>query len=188
MHKQLVMIGLIWMTLSAPLNGAQEAAPQPAQKITDKLKADADKLKPLVKAELAKNFLAATAQLQEPAARKVYRSNDKTRAISQREFETLSAEQQAEFTLRDCPPEFYFETAYGSPLVYARVLELASPLVELKPGMKALDFGCGTIGQLQLLANCGFKAHGVDVEPVLGALYCEPGDSGPIGSGTVTLH
>jgi SAM-dependent methyltransferase len=188
MRKALVVFGLAWLVVFPTWGWSQDVPNQTNLRITDKLKSDAEKLKPLVKTELAKNFLAATAQLQEPAARRVYRSNDKTRAISQREFETLSAEQQAEFTLRDCPPEFYYETAYGSPLVYARVLDLASPLVELKPGMKALDYGCGTIGQLQLLANCGFKAHGVDVEPVLGALYCEPGDGGPIGSGTVTLH
>jgi len=188
MRKQIVMFGLSLLTLFSSLGWAQETSAPSAPKITDKLKADAVKLQPLIESELAKNFLAATAQLREPSARKVYRSSDKSRAISQREFETLSTEQQAEFTLRDCPPEFYYETAYGSPLVYARVLELASPHVALQPGMKTLDFGCGTIGQLQLLANCGFNAHGVDVEPVLGALYSEPGDTGAIGSGSVTLH
>lgn len=167
---------------------SQDVPIQTNLRITDKLKADADKLKPLVKTELAINFLAATAQLQEPSTRKVYRSKDKTRAVPQREFEALSPEQQAEFTLRECPAEFYYETAYGSPLVYSRVLELASAHLTPRPGMKTLDFGCGTIGQLQLLAHCGFKAHGVDVEPVLGALYSEPGDTGAIGGGSVTLH
>jgi len=188
MRKQFVMLGLVSLTLFSSFSLAQDALSPPAPKITVKLKADAEKIQPLVKSELAKNFLTATAKLQEPSARKVYRSKDKSRAIPQRAYESLSAEQQAEFTLRDCPPEFYYETAYGSPLVYSRVLDLASQHLTPQPGMKILDFGFGTIGQLQLMAHCGFNAHGVDVEPVFGALYSEPGDTGAIGSGSVNLH
>ncbi|MFO0528346.1 MAG: class I SAM-dependent methyltransferase [Planctomycetota bacterium] len=188
MRNQIARLGLAWLMAICSLGGAKEVQPEPLPRITDKLRADAEKLQPLVKTELAKNFLSATARLAEPSARKVYRSNDKKRAISQQAFESLSPEQQAEFTLRDCPPEFYYETSYGSPLVYSRVLELASPHLRTRAGMKLLDFGCGTIGQLHLLAHCGFNAHGVDVEPVFEALYSQPGDTGAVGSGSVTLH
>jgi hypothetical protein len=178
---------------AAAAQGAASAGPAPpAPRITDKLERDAAALEPLVKAGLAKRFLAATARLVEPSARTVYRNRDKGLALSRREYEARSAampaDERASFTPREFPPAFYYETAYGSPLVYARVLDLAAPHLSLDARPKLLDFGYGTIGQLQLLAHCGFDAHGVDVEPVFPALYSEPGDTGAIGTGSVTIH
>jgi SAM-dependent methyltransferase len=68
------------------------------------------------------------------------------------------------------------------------VLDLAAPHLVRDPKPKVLDYGCGTIGQLQLLAHCGFDAHGVDVEPLFAALYSEPGDTGVMGDGSVSIH
>lgn len=188
MHAPMFRLGLVWLLASCCGVLAQEAEPNPPLRITDKLKADAEKLQPLLKSGLALDFLAATAQLTEPTARQVYRRTDRSEAVSPRVYQTLSPEQQSEFEVRDCPPEFYYETTYGSPLVYSRVLELASPHLAPRPGMKILDFGFGTIGQLHLLAVCGFDAHGVDVDPLLEVLYSEPGDTGKIGSGKVSIH
>jgi len=47
-------------------------------------------------------------------------------------------------------------------------------------GRRIADFGCGMIGQLRLLALLGADAMGIDVDPVLRALYSEPGDLGPV--------
>jgi hypothetical protein len=154
------------------------------------MKADAAKLSPLVTSELAKEFLAATAKLTEPAPRTVYRNREKGIALSKRAYDALPAEEKAALTPRECPPNFYYETGYGSPLVYARVLDLAAPHItrgaKLPP--RVLDFGYGTIGQLHLLARCGFDAHGVDVEPMFPALYSEPGDTGAMGTGSASIH
>lgn len=188
MWKPGLINGFICLAFGCSFGWSQEAEPAAKRLITEKLKSDAALVRPLVKTDLALQFLAATDRLSEPSARKVYRSGDRSRAVSQRDYEALSKEQQAEYTLRDCPPEFYYETAYGSPLVYSRVLELAAPQLSPRPGMKVLDFGFGTIGQLQLLAHCGFEMHGVDVEPLWAALYSEPGDTGSVGSGSVTIH
>lgn len=188
MREHIFRLGLVWVLAICSGALAQEAEPKASLRITDRLQADAEKLQPLVRSELAQRFLSATAQLSEPEPRKVYRTNDKSRAITQRVHAGLSPDQQAEYTLRDCPPEFYYETAYGSPLVYSRVLDLASPHLAPQPGMKILDFGFGTIGQLHLLAACGFDARGVDVDPLLEALYGEPGDTGAFGSGKVSIH
>jgi SAM-dependent methyltransferase len=38
------------------------------------------------------------------------------------------------------------------------------------------------------MALMGADARGIEVEPLLAALYSEPGDTGPLGSGTVHVH
>jgi len=55
------------------------------------------------------------------------------------------------------------------------------------------DFGYGTVGHIRLLASLGCDAHGVDVEPVFGPLYSQPGDQGVFRAWTatrrrITLH
>ncbi len=58
-----------------------------------------------------------------------------------------------------------------------RALELlAGNGMDAVAGKRVADFGCGMIGQLQLLALIGADATGIDVDPVLRALYAEPGD------------
>ena len=164
-----------------------ESVPAPTP-VTDKMEADAKTLAPAVKAELAKSFLAAATELAEPRARTIYRDREKGIAVSKRAYEAMGAEERATLVPQEFPPDFYFDTAYGSPLVYARVLDLAAPHLALGKRARILDFGYGTIGQLQLLAHCGFDAHGVDVQPVFPAYYSEPGDTGAIGTGSVAIH
>ena len=96
---------------------------------------------------------------------------------------------------KKCDAEFYYYTGYGSPLVYARVVDLLGKAgVGSLAGKKLLDFGYGTVGHVRLLASMGCDAHGVDVEPVFHALYSRPGDQGEVlavGSapdGKITLH
>jgi len=178
---------------SAKPADAPPPAPAPAPTtVTDRLKRDAAKLEAIVATDLAKRFLAATAMLAEPSVRVVYRNRERGVALSKRAFDALPAEEKPSFTPREFPPDFYYDTAYGSPLVFARVLDLAAPHVRLggkgAPPPRLLDFGYGTIGQLHLLAHCGFDAHGVDVEPALHALYGEPGDTGAMGTGSAEIH
>lgn len=184
------------LSLSVLLAGAPvasqstaQAEPAPAsERVTDKMKRDAVAIESIVKADLAKAFLAATSKLVEPETRTVFRNREKGLAVSKRAYEAMGAEEKASFTPREFPPAFYYETGYGSPLVYSRVLDLAAPHFTRGERPKLLDFGYGTIGQLQLLAHCGFDAHGVDVEPVFPALYSEPGDTGAMGSGSASIH
>ncbi|MFN9717574.1 MAG: hypothetical protein ACK58L_02705 [Planctomycetota bacterium] len=166
----------------------QETDPAPSERVIDRLQKDAAQVASLVRSPLAKDFLEATTMLKEPTVRVVYRNADKTKAMTSRAYDELPADQQKGWTAREFPPEFYFETAYGSPLVYTRLLDLLQPHWTSGQPRKLLDFGYGTIGHLQLLAHCGFDAHGVDVEPVFQPLYSEPGDTGAIGSGKVTIH
>jgi hypothetical protein len=162
-----------------------------APSVTERMKMGAAALAPTVTSDMAKSFLRATAKLSDPGTRTVYRNREKGVAVSARAHDAMSAEQREGFAARECTPDFYFETGYGSPLVYVRALDLAAPhLPSAQPGAKPklLDFGYGSIGHLQLLAHCGFDAYGVDVEPLFPALYSEPGDTGSIGTGSVSIH
>src|SRR5262249_53062441 len=47
---------------------------------------------------------------------------------------------------------------------------------------RILDFGYGTIGHLRLLAGLGAEVTGVDVDPMLRALYSAPEDQGIVKS------
>lgn len=144
--------------------------------VLDELRDEADALRALVKSDLAKAFLDGVRGLAEPEEIVVYRSKD-GRTITTAEFEALPADQKEAFTKRILAPRFYYHTAYGTPLMYARPLDvLAGKLPEewggaSLRGKRVLDFGFGTIGHLRLLASLGADATGVDVEPLFKALY-----------------
>ena len=88
-------------------------------------------------------------------------------------------------------PQFYYYTGYGSPLIYARPLDLVAQRAGWSAsdglkGKRILDFGYGLIGHLRLLALRGADVTGMEVEPMLRALYSEPGDTGRIDGGEGT--
>lgn len=183
---------------------APKAAP-PAQRldrtIVESLTQDAANVTPLVTsgAAIARAWLDAAKDLPLPTARVVYRSKDKASAISGEAFDKLPDDQRNAYTRREYPPEFYYLTGYGSPIMYARPLDLYAQAAkpESLANLKIVDFGYGTIAPLRQLASLGAHAHGIDVEPLFAALYSQPTDTGPIppahnstakSPGTITLH
>lgn len=163
---------------------AQEAAPPP---ILEQLKSEAAAMMPLVESAPAKDFLGAAGSLPRIEARTIYRGKDG--AITAAEFAGLAPEKQAlwkKFVLDD---RFYWTTRYGSPLAFTRTVELAAQNGFAGfANARVADFGFGSVGQLRLMAGLGAHAAGIEVDPVLKALYSEPGDTGAIGPGHVSLH
>ncbi len=158
-----------------------------AQAVLAGIRADAAALAPLVASPLAREFLAASAGLPAVPARAIWRTADRMRCWSQASLDALDpAERQAlqgdggaglERVALDA--EFYYTTRYGSPLAYARPLDIAAQAgLSDVSGRRVLDFGYGGIGQLRLLASLGADAVGIEVDPLLAALYSEPGDQG----------
>ena len=81
---------------------------------------------------------------------------------------------------------FYY-ARYGSPLAYARALDLAvTSGFEPATGAKIFDFGYGSIGHLRMLALMGHHCVGVDVAPFLKRMYANA--SGPLGDGSVFVY
>lgn len=149
------------------------AAPKP---VVEKLVAEAEKLRPLVKTDAARAFLGETAGLPEPKAVTIYRNREKGLAISADEWATLPKQEQETFKPRECPPGFFYSTGYGSPLVYVRLLDLVAEHDSswaTPKGKRVLDFGYGSIGQLKLLSMMGVGAAGIEVEPLFTVLYRE---------------
>ncbi len=152
------------------------------------LQAEAKALAPLVKSQLARDFLAMAARLPSVSPRTVYRDSARTHAWSQRDAEALPDSVRAKLVPRTLDERFYYDTRYGTPLAYVRALDLLGQrgLKDVK-ARRIADFGCGMLGQLRLLAELGAQTVGVDVDPLLPALYSEPGDQGNVGQGSVRL-
>ncbi len=155
------------------------------------LRLEAKDAEPLVTTAFAKRFLAATEKLPPVKTRKLYHTKDKKRFYSQKEHDGLDAAAKAELTMIEIDEEIYYNTKFGSPISYVRALDLLAKdkLIPEQNG-KVLDFGYGYIGHLKLLATLGYDTTGVDVDPMLRALYSEPGDQGPMagpGGGAVRL-
>jgi SAM-dependent methyltransferase len=122
-------------------------------------------------------------------------------ALTKEQYEALAEDKRATYKAIELDEEYYFYTRFGSPLAYARPLDIIAKSFGCKDmcliKKKILDFGYGSIGHLRLLANNGARVTGVDVDPILAALYSKPGDTGSIAgvgvsenkppAGTLTL-
>ena len=132
--------------------------------IVAKIAADADRVSATVQNDWVKKWLATASRLP-PVEPKQIKVNDK--AV-------------------DVDESLFYYSRYGSPLAYARALDLACQAgFEPKPGSRFFDFGYGSIGPLRMFALNGYHAIGVDVAPLLKAMYSDA--SGPLGDGSVQV-
>jgi hypothetical protein len=135
---------------------------RPSGSPTAAIRAEAVSLRPLVTTALAQRFVDAAAVLP-PIARRTVHAGDKDKAVDE---------------------EYYYTTRYGTPLAYARPLELlARAGLSDVAGRRVLDFGYGGIGQLMMLASLGGDVVGVDVDPLLRAMYADR--DGRFGAGAL---
>lgn len=149
------------------------------------LRQQAAAIAPLVKTRLAKAWLEGVDQLTDPTPRSIYKG---TTWMNQAAYDLLSTDEKAKAKKVDVDPELYYNTKYGTPIAYARAIDLVGTfgIKSLKKG-RVMDFGYGGIGQLRLDATLGAEAVGVDVDPFLPALYSLPEDSGPFSTGSVRM-
>jgi hypothetical protein len=178
------------LALVVSLPALAEDAPSRVAQLQEEAKA----LAPLYKTSLVRDFLAAVPKLPSVQPRTVYRDSAGypaklgPKAWSARAAEQLPDTVRAKLVSRTLDEKFYYDTRYGSPLAYARALEvLGQNGVKSVKGLRVADFGCGMLGQLRLLAENGATTIGIDVDPLLPALYSEPGDQGAVGAGSVAL-
>lgn len=141
---------------------------------------EAQALQPLVHSGMARAFLAAVVNLPPIAPRKLYHNADKTRYFSEAQAQALPASERATLSPRDIDETFFYTTRYGTPLAYTRPLEILNQPEDALAGKRILDFGFGTIGHLRIWASMGADVTGIEVDPLLAALYSEAGDTGTI--------
>lgn len=140
-------------------------------------------------------FVLTTAWIPVIDPRTIYSDQDHTKFLSRAQFEALPNEQQKALEPIELGTEFYYNTRYGSPLAYTRIVDILCDQLTANPaeitkerapnapsaifsGKRWLDFGCGGVVHMQMLAQCGIDIVGVDVDPILPAVFSEPGDLG----------
>jgi SAM-dependent methyltransferase len=176
----LLLCSVALQTLSsrAPSQEPGAAARESALSVLER---EARALEPVVSSGLAKSFLKAAANLPAIPPRTVYLDEATKTYRNEAAAATLSQKEKSKLKRIDLDDSFYWNTKYGSPLAYARPLDvLGRAGLERVSGLKVLDFGYGTIGHLRLLAGQGASVTGVDVDPLLRALYSSPLDQGPV--------
>ena len=155
-----------------PLVALQEETPKPSAV----LRAEAERVLGLIECKGTKAFLAATKALPDVGPREVFYDAKAREACTDEEHGRLPEAEQARFTRSTFEGDFYYTTRSGSPLAYARALDVIGTLAggagsDALSGKRILDFGYGGIGHLRLLASLGCDAVGVDVDPLLHAYY-----------------
>jgi SAM-dependent methyltransferase len=169
------------------------AAPKPAPTALETIREEAKTISATIDEPLVRRFLSTAAELPAMPKRTLYHDAQKTKYWTEAEKAKLPKNEQAALTAFVADEQHYYTTRYGSPISYARPLEiLARAPNGLKDvaGKKILDFGYGYVSHLRMLALLGADARGVDVDPMLRALYAEKGDQGSVGKakGKVTLY
>jgi SAM-dependent methyltransferase len=145
------------------------------------LRQEAAAVEPLVESRLAKSLIGAVPELPAIAPRTLFRDEAKGTYLTEAEARKQDAAARGKLKPFPVDESFYYTTKYGSPLAYLRPLDLLGRAGVADPsGLKVLDFGYGTIGHLRLLASRGADVTGVDVDPLLRALYAAPDDQGPV--------
>ncbi len=141
----------------------------------------AEELKSLVVSPIGKSFLEATANLPEIGTRVVYYNKEKKLALSELEAAQLDATSLENHQRMKFDEHFYYYTKYGTPLAFVRALDMVGQVgLKLTDNSKIVDFGFGSIGHLRMLASLGVEVTGIEVDPVLEALYSLPEDTGAI--------
>ncbi len=179
-------LGLALVPLLALVSQQAEdaSAPQPTPVAT--LQAEAERVLALVECKGTKAFLAATRALPSIGERVVLYDQKTREALTAEEHARLEPVERERFQATPYGGEFYYTTRYGTPIAYARALDVIGkltnePALDSLSGRRLLDFGYGGVGHLRLLASLGCDAVGVDVDPLLHAYYRSE-DQGPIAS------
>lgn len=184
-----LMLAALAVAACAPATSAPAAAATAADTVLIELRDEANAARPLARTPLGRGFLDAVARLAPPESRTLWTDSARTGWWTGTEAAQRPDTARARMVQRTLPPGFFYTTRYGTPLAYLRPLELLGERgVKDLRGARVLDYGCGNIAQLRLMALGGAHAIGVDVDPVLRALYGNPGDLGAVpGGGEVAL-
>ncbi len=144
-----------------------------------KLMDEAKRLGPLWSTSLSHQFLDQTPHLPRIRPRTIYRGEDGW--VAEQMASKWPQEQREAARPFIVDEERYYNTFYGTPLVYGRLLEIigGTGVTDLR-GRRVLDFGYGSVGHLRLMALCGADAVGTEVSSALQAMYSKPTDQGTI--------
>jgi hypothetical protein len=122
----------------------------------------------------AQSLLNGFGCLQAPQPMAIYYNKETRNALSEADAAKMTEAQLAGYTKKDIDDEFYYYTRYGTPVAFVRPVELLGQAgVKSTDGLKLVDFGFGSIGQLHALASVGADVTGVEVDPILPIIYAK---------------
>lgn len=172
-----IALGLLFAT-----PGVQTVFAQQDSSGVSTLRTEATALAPIVKSDLAHEFLQAVPDLpQIQSPRIVYLKKETREYLSESAYSQLKDSARAGFVRRELGEDFYYYTRYGTPLAFVRPLDLVAQAgFNTLDGTRIADFGFGSIGQLRLMASLGATVTGIEVDQLLKILYSGNGDTGPI--------
>lgn len=160
---------------------AAAAAPDSTSTIAG-LRRDAANVLPLMKTSLARDFLGAAVTLPAIPTRTLFQDTLRRAWYVADDLAPLPDSIRGRIVRREFDDRYYYTTRYGTPMAYARPLEILGEAgVKGVEGMRIADFGYGTIGHLKMLAGLGADVIGIEVDPLLEKLYAFPGDQGDAG-------
>jgi SAM-dependent methyltransferase len=151
--------------------------------IVEQLRAEAGAIMSKIECRSVRQILVSTNWLPIFSTRTVWINKVRADAVSDQEYNAMALPERDGYVAQEIDDEGYYYTKYGTPLAYARALDLACKALGCSECLKnraVLDFGYGTIGHLRLLASNGVRVVGVDVDPLLKAIYSDPRDTGEI--------
>jgi hypothetical protein len=153
-----------WVLSGACWAQEKNAMPAKAGEEIARLAAEVDAAKSVIKSPWVSEWMSTVAKLP-PVEPKTVTYNERDLVVDE---------------------QLFYSSRYGSPLAYARALDLAVAAgFQGDVPSKIFDFGYGSIGHLRMLALTGHRCVGVDVAPLLKVLYADA--SGPLGKGSVEL-
>ncbi len=159
-------------------------------KLETGLVADAKTLVGLFESDLAHEMLEQVHELPMIESKQIHIAVRPNRGYTESEFEMLDESEKKGLQVFEVDPERYYTTFYGSPLVYARAFDLIdqhAPGFEIN-NSRIMDLGYGQLGQLRLWGQMGAHVIGVEIDPILRAMYEDCEALGPIDhSGSVEL-
>lgn len=158
----------------------------PASPLADLLR-DSSALRSLAISGMAHEMLDQVEHLPILPPRTLYVGVRPDRAVDLETYDRLSDVDRRGLERLDVDSSRYYTTFYGSPLVYARILDLAAEAWGKTGGpsslrnLRIVDLGYGQLGQVRLWAQMGASVTGVDVNPILTSLYRGSAALGPVG-------
>ena len=175
--NRLATLAVVFTTLAGAV-----AAQDEQESTIEKMTAEAEKLRPLVTTPPAVRFLEVAPELPALAKPRVVYYNRSTRdAMTEAAAADKDSTELEGYERTEIGEQFFYYTRYGTPLAFVRPLEILGQagLAGLD-GKRIADFGFGSIGHLRAMASAGADVTGIEVDPLLEAIYSSPEDTGDI--------
>ena len=144
---------------------------------TEQMMQEAAAITPQATTPFARQLLAGYGCLQPIQPIVVYYNKETRKALSEADGAKMTETERTGFEKKDIDDTFYYFTRYGTPVAFMRPTEILGRAgIKGADGLKLVDFGFGSIGQLHSLASMGADVTGIEVDPLLELIYArEPG-------------